>query len=801
MPNQPARRSASRRSAASRTVRRSLADELRGWDDDQLVALLEARPDLATPPAADLTSLAARASTRASVHRALDRLPTPSLQALEVLAALPGPTSTREVARVLGRPTTLTAEQLSGLRGLALLWGPDDGLHIVRTVQDALGPYPAGLGPALSEPLAQPMEALLEQAPYGAREVLARLVPGPPVGAVAHADRVADPTSTNPVEWLLAHGLLAVADPGHVVLPLEVALHLRGGTAFAPGAGDPPALSTQPRPGRRVERSAGSAAAELLRLVGELADAWGLTPPPVLRSGGLGVRELRRTATTLDVDEVTAAFVVELSYAAGLVADDGEVGPSWAPTPGYDVWADDDPGRRWQHLAEAWLAGTRVAGLVGSRDARDSVRGALSADVDRPLVREARMDALTELAAACAPAGADAQDGDIEVLAVDQQSLLTRLHWRRPRRTAGRPGALYDDLVRWTLREAELLGVTGRGALSSAGLALLRHSTDASAAGPSPAEVMAPLLPEPVEHVLLQADLTAVAPGPLVPELARTMALTADVESRGGATVYRFTAGSVRRAMDAGWSSSDLLDLLTRSSSTPVPQPLAYLVGDVARRHGRLRVGRASSYVRSDDPTLLEQVMADRRCAKLRLRQIAPTVVAAQAEPAEVLAALRDVGLAPVAESPGGEVVIRRPDLTRTPVRDAPRPTVTEPPRPSAQYLAAVVRALRSGQVESDEAERRAAHHGPRLPVTDPSVTLAVLREAAATRSTVWIGYADATGRAERRVIEPLTVAGGRVTAYDHSTDGVRGFSVHRVTGVAPADGAHADDVPGEHSA
>jgi hypothetical protein len=258
--------------------------------------------------------------------------------------------------------------------------------------------------------------------------------------------------------------------------------------------------------------------------------------------------------------------------------------------------------------------------------------------------------------------------------------------------------------------------------------------------------------------------------------------------------VYRFTAASVRRALDAGWSSSGLLDLLARSSRTPVPQPLAYLVGDVARRHGRLRVGRMSSYIRSDDPLLLEQVLADRRCARLRVRQVAPTVLVAGAEPAEVLQTLREVGLAPVAESPGGDVVVRRPDLARTPTREAPRPTVTEPPRPSSGYLEAVVRGLRDGQRESDDEERRAATRGPRLPVTDPSVTLATLREAAVTRSRVWIGYTDATGRAERRVIEPLTVEGGRVTAFDHGTDGVRGFSVHRITGVAPVDGAGADD-------
>jgi hypothetical protein len=780
MPSPPADPAARR--PAVRGLPRSLADELRAWDDEQLLSLLEARPDLATPPAADLTSLAARASTRASVHRALDRLETPALQTLQVLAALGEHVTAEDVARTLGRDLSATTRQLGTLRDLALLWGPDDDLHIVRTVQDALGSFPAGLGPPLSAPLSQPVETLLRQAPSGARDVLERLAPGPPVGAVSRADRPVSPDSTNPLDWLLAHGLLEVADPGHVVLPLEVGLHLRGGTAFSGAEGEPPPLTTQDRPLRLVDRAAGSAAAETLRLVGELGDAWGLDPPPGLRSGGLGVRELRRTAGTLDVDEDVAAFVVELAYTAGLIADDGEAGPSWAPTPGYDVWADDDPGRRWHHLADAWLAGTRVAGLVGSRDDRGSTRNALSSDVDRSLVREVRHDVLSELAAL------RSDDG---VASTGTDSLLQRLHWRRPRRTSGRIGALYDDLVRWTLSESELLGVTGRGALSSPGLALMRHA--AGLAGAAPHEAMTALLPEPVDHVLLQADLTAVAPGPLVPELARTMALVADVESRGGATVYRFTSGSVRRALDAGWSSSDLLDLLARHSRTPVPQPLEYLVGDVARRHGQLRVGRASAYVRSDDPALLEQVLTDRRCSGLRLRQIAPTVIAAQAEPAELLEVLRDVGLAPVAESPGGDVVVGRADVTRTPLRQPPRPTVTEPPRPSAAYLEAVVRALRTGQAETDDQELRAQSRGPRLPVTDPSVTLAMLRDAAAARAKVWIGYADATGRTERRVIEPLTVDGGRVTAFDHGSDTVRGFSVHRVTGVAPVAGADDD--------
>ena len=73
-----------------------------------------------------------------------------------------------------------------------------------------------------------------------------------------------------------------------------------------------------------------------------------------------------------------------------------------------------------------------------------------------------------------------------------------------------------------------------------------------------------------------------------------SLAMLADVESSGGATVYRFTESSVRRALDAGRSASECHAFLAAVSRTAVPQPLTYLIDDVARRHGRLRVGAAS---------------------------------------------------------------------------------------------------------------------------------------------------------------------------------------------------------------
>jgi hypothetical protein len=303
------------------------------------------------------------------------------------------------------------------------------------------------------------------------------------------------------------------------------------------------------------------------------------------------------------------------------------------------------------------------------------------------------------------------------------------------------------------------------------------------------ADLIEPLLPAAVDHVLLQADLTAVAPGPLDGVVARELGLMADVESTGGATVFRFTQASVRRALDAGRGAADLQAFVQQHSRTPVPQPLSYLIDDVARRHGRVRIGAASAYVRSDDPAVLDEVVADRRTAALRLRRLAPTVVAAQASVDIVLDRLRSMNLAPVAESAEGDVLLRRRDSRRTPPRQRPPRLVSDPPAANDAVLGAAVKALRSGERGSSARGRvvgpAGTHDLPRNAVDD---TITALRTAAEAHGSVWIGYVGDDGTVVERVIDPVEVRGGWLTAFDHRYEEVRTFAIHRITGVAPLD-------------
>ncbi|OIK26954.1 helicase C-terminal domain-containing protein [Streptomyces malaysiense] len=885
---------------------RSLAEALRARDDASLAALLRSRPDLITPVPTDLTQLATRAGTRASVLRALERLDRFALQTAEALAVAPDPASGTALLGLMagdaGDETVAAAlpRALATLREQALVWGDDERLRLVRTARELLAPSPqhpspTGLGPAVHEATSgmspgriqeivttaglasthdsvsavtaltalfthrRKMAELLSGAPEGALEVLSRLVWGPPYGQVT-------PEPAAHLRWLLDRGLLLPTAPGTVVLPREVALHLRAGRAHREPEPLPPAVepAANHRP-QGVDATAAGQAYTALATVEELLKDWDEGGPAVLRAGGLSVRDLKRTAVALDVPEPVAAFWVELAYAAGLLASDGEADERYAATPFYDEWLERPPAERWALLAGAWLAATRAPGLVGGRDAKDRTLSALGPGLDRSAAPEVRHRVLTLLSGL--PAGA----------APAPEAVLTRLHWERPLRGAAgtpRPGKdtpaedLRTRLARWTLTEAELLGVTGRGALSTHGRALLgtpgavgpggpgeraergdltaaaaltdsagvasggsaggpagagepggpgdklpvhHHHASAPATAPSttvpaataspapltPAEqavatataarLLAPLLPEPLDHVLLQADLTAVAPGPLERPLAEMLGVLADVESKGGATVYRFTPGSVRRALDAGRTAADLHDFLARHSRTPIPQPLAYLIDDVARKHGHLRIGAASAYVRCDDDALLNEILADKRATALRLRRLAPTVLAAQSDPAALLEGLRAMGFAPAAESAEGDVLITRVHAHRTPPRTAPEPVPDGPPPPDGTLLSAAIRAIRAGDLAAT-APRKPAGTDPaagELPRTSSAETLATVQAAVLTGESLWIGYVNAEGAASQRVIAPIRVEGGFVTAYDHTADEVRTYPLHRITGVA----------------
>lgn len=509
------------------------------------------------------------------------------------------------------------------------------------------------------------------------------------------------------------------------------------------------------------DEQAGVHAREAIAQVRDLLDAWAVDPPSVLRAGGLAVRDFTATARDLNTDAPTAALWIEIAHAAGLLDDDGEERPSWVPTDRFDSWLGKSAAEQWVALAQAWLTSPRLSSIANDKSTL------LATDSERRAVITLRAQVLQLLAATADP--------------VEPNALIAMLNYSQPRRS----GELRAQVVHATYREATLIGLMGANALTTPGRALIGKDPDSSATAGVAA--ITALMPLEIDHVLIQADLTMIAPGPVAPELARKLRLLADVESRGHATVYRLSEQSLRRAFDAGWDAAKVHQVLSEASTTGLPQPLSYLIDDLARRHGAIRVGSASAYLRCDNEGTIQAILGDRRLRGLQLSQTAPNILISQATPHEFMAALRDAGYAPAAETPDGSVVVLRPDERRARSRVARK--VSSGRRDSDALIASVVKGLRSGD-RAARAPRGETVVGPagtnEVPRTSSAATLAALKLAIAETTPVWIGYADSDGTTTEQIIDPIRMGGGSVTAFDHRTEQVRTFSVSRISGVAP---------------
>lgn len=745
----------------------SLVDWLRQRGDDELLSLLRARPDLATPPPADSSVLATRVGVRSSVIRAcedLDAFALSTLEALVVLDADQEPVTLDALTEMLGSAVThqRVRRTVDELRARALIWGEDEELSLVPAVREAMPHYPGGLGSPAENLSRQRAVEVLAELDTEERRLVDRLAEGSPVGQTKDAGtRVSADTARTPVQRLLARGLLIRRDTATVELPRQLALAVRGDQPMGPVRPEEPAPELSEHGQARVDSTAAGEVLELVRHTEALLDAWGADPPDVLRSGGIGVRELRRTSKALEISEQRLALIVELAVAAGLLATSDDADPQWLPTLHADSWLATGPENRWAELAHAWLDLPRLPGLTGGRDDRDRLLGPLAEELRRPSAPRERRRVLGLLAEL--PSGYGVREEDATAV----------LAWRAPRRG----GRLRDDLVRWTLGEARALGIVALGALSTAGAALLDDGPGAAA------KVLAEALPEPLDHVLVQADFTVVAPGRLEPELANDMNLIADVESAGGATVYRISESSVRRALDAGRTPEDLHTLLRTRSKTPIPQSLSYLIDDVARRHGLLRAGSASAFVRCEDPVLLEEVLANPKTHELELRKIAPTVLISPLPLAELVEGLRAAGLAPVAEGPDGQVVDLRPGRRRVRGRSRASQPVRQPTAADPDQLAELITKIRAG--DRARSARRGSALRPEHGRPSAEATLALLRDAAKRERDVWLGFVDSNGVASQRIVRPTGVGGGILRGVDQGRDEPGDFPLHRITSVA----------------
>ncbi|MEV5500006.1 helicase-associated domain-containing protein [Nonomuraea fuscirosea] len=664
-----------------------MEDHLLGWlrqlDEDRLGRILANRPDaIAAPWPRRLDTLAQRLGNGFAVMETLRGLPLPCLQLAEAALAMTRPTLETLARFVDARPEDV-APWLEHLYDHALAWPGDDGvIHLAEGVTRYWS-APLSLGEPLdhylnswsisNDALHALARALGLPAHGNKRRMIARVIDtlgdhgrikalmgNAPEGTVALLDRFAweGPALDvdggrfvvpgTPEKWCADHGLLFRPSWHVAEIPREVAICLRGPAYHPAYRPEAPEVATIPVDPEEVDHLMTLAAPHVVERCAALLDNTSKTPLPLLKTGGVGVREVRRVAKETGCDEDETRLLLEVCTVARLLAWDEPSG-GMIPTERFDRWRLDEGSARLRVLLAAWWrmersSLRRIDGKYGTVLGDDAAGGALAR------IRRAVLSVLAHL-----PAGTAFADRD---------SLMSSVHWHAPLIDV----PLLRECAPAVLDEARLLGLLANNALTDLGRALAGLGAKAGDENDDAVPVVEhdPVLAEAATRALASVrrsalfgpDLTAVVTGPPSAELAALLDRTAERESRGAASVWRFTTESVRRALDRGYEADDLLDELATVGT--IPQPLEYLVRDTARRHGEVTVSTVGCVVQAPDPALLAEIAAHRRLGRLGLRLLAPTVLVSGAPADRTLAALREVGYSPVPVSDTGEITIHR---------------------------------------------------------------------------------------------------------------------------------------------
>ena len=172
---------------------------------------------------------------------------------------------------------------------------------------------------------------------------------------------------------------------------------------------------------------------------------------------------------------------------------------------------------------------------------------------------------------------------------------------------------------------------------------------------------LTPHLPKAQGTLIVQADLSLIAPGPLETNVESTLRKFAQIEQVSVACTYRLSALSLSHGLECGLTGQQIRDLLADLSGKALPQPVEYLLREAESRFGRLRLlegkGTERTLIQSTDGLLLTEILNDVRLRPFGLFAITASSLATRFESEVVYFGLRDVGYVPVRIDSEGKVV------------------------------------------------------------------------------------------------------------------------------------------------
>lgn len=587
-----------------------------------------------------------------------------------------------------------------------------------------------------------------------------------------------------------------------------------------------------------VENASLSAISELLADVAELLAGLTDSPAVTLRTGGVGMRELRRIAAASprwgksdsagsargraaasvlgaargsDAGVGEIGWLLELSAACGLIElTDGQ---AWSPTRLAQQWSAAARHHQHQLLVSGWLLAPRAPMLL--RGPHPTSRIAPTLALDRQRGDAARLRRALLSTAGTLSAEAAGTRVQLYVLNLPEDdlpgpdaltgALLGRLQWERPLLSAR-----VAHLLPWLVREAERLGLFAAGALSAAGAALLGEGSelgeesglhdgagrqdDLLAPGASwrpglsrLAQQLESSMPAQVDTILVQSDLTAIATGALSAASSAALADFGQREGHGTVPTYRFSPASLHRGFTRGWTGSGILDWLQAHSLTDVPTSLRTQVEDAARTWRGVEIGEAGAWLRVTDSQQRQALLEHPVLEGLGLRVVAENVLICRA-PATVLEqALTEAGFN-AARSAEREDQQRRSDATGASAEHTASWTLETSPweRSPVHITNAAPNASDETLLRTAAALRRAGRAAPSSASDSAAAqdVIGTLRSALAARREVRLTRVSPQGSTHRLTGVPTGMNAGRVRIRVRDDEGEATVMLHRIAAV-----------------
>lgn len=301
-----------------------------------------------------------------------------------------------------------------------------------------------------------------------------------------------------------------------------------------------------------------------------------------------------------------------------------------------------------------------------------------------------------------------------------------------------------NNRIRRLVDQAELIGLVAHDHATSWLAQLSRDSlTKAS-------QLAIAGLPRVDEKLIIQSDLTLIAPSPLPTALEIRLRRFADTEQVGMASSYRLSALSISHALETGMQISEIRQLLLSLSGRDLPQPVEYLLKEADARFARLRVvatrSGASCEIMSNDKILLAEIHNDARLKPFALHFDEQGNLHSRFEADLLYFALRDANFVAVRVDAVGQVIS---PLQRT--------SESSHGREEKRLVQDIARL------------RTADARGSNNPQDDD--LLRQIQLAIKNKAKIAITLKLASGEQVQYLVEPVGVANGRLRAKDRKAD------------------------------